>query len=118
MSRFRAPSRRVGESGHRGGRAMRIAVAGGTGVVGSLLVEELRSGGHDPVVLARSQGVDITTGAGLEAALDGAEAVVDVSNVATTRRGPAEEFFVTAARNLLAAGRRGGGGPHRLPVIG
>src|SRR3954452_9011246 len=119
MSRFRAPSRRVGESGHEGGRAMRIAVAGGTGVVGSLLVEELRSAGHDPVVLARSQGVDITTGAGLEAALDGAQAVVDVSNVATTRRGPAEQFFVAGTRNLLAAGRRAGIGHHVvLSIVG
>jgi len=98
---------------------MRIAVAGGTGVVGSLLVEELRSGGHDPVVLARSQGVDITTGAGLDAALDGAEAVVDVSNVATTRRGPAEEFFLAGTRNLLAAGRRAGVGHHVvLSIVG
>jgi uncharacterized protein YbjT (DUF2867 family) len=98
---------------------MRIAVAGGTGVVGSLLVEELTSGDHDPVVLARSQGVDITTGAGLDAALDGAEAVVDVSNVATTRRGPAEEFFLAGTRNLLAAGRRAGVGHHVvLSIVG
>jgi uncharacterized protein YbjT (DUF2867 family) len=98
---------------------MRIAVAGGTGVVGSLLVEELTSGGHDPVALARSEGVDITTGAGLDAALDGAEAVVDVSNVATTRRGPAEEFFLAGTRNLLAAGRRAGVGHHvALSIVG
>lgn len=98
---------------------MRIAVAGGTGLVGSLLVEELRAGGHDPVVLARSTGVDITTGAGLEAALDGADAVVDVSNVATTRRGPAEKFFTAGTRHLLEAGRRAGVGHHAvLSIVG
>lgn len=98
---------------------MRIAVAGGTGLVGGLLVEELRAGGHDPVVLARSTGVDITTGAGLEAALDGADAVVDVSNVATTRRGPAETFFTAGTRHLLEAEQRAGVGHHVvLSIVG
>jgi len=98
---------------------MRIAVAGGTGLVGRLLVEELSAGGHDPVVLARSVGVDVTTGAGLDAALDGAEAVVDVSNVTTTRRGPAERFFATGTRHLIEAGRRAGVGHHVvLSIVG
>ena len=98
---------------------MRIAVAGGTGLVGGLLVEELRARGHDPVVLARSTGVDVTTGAGLDAALDGAGAVVDVSNVTTTRRGPAEAFFTAGTRHLLEAGRRAGVGHHVvLSIVG
>ena len=41
---------------------MRIAVAGGTGVVGRHVVTAVRAAGHEPVVLARLTGVDVTTG--------------------------------------------------------
>ena len=98
---------------------MRIAVAGGTGLVGSLLVGQLEAGGHDPVVLARSTGVDLTTGAGLDAALEGARAVVDVTNLPTMRRRPAEEFFTAGTRHLVEAGRRAGVGHHVvLSIVG
>lgn len=50
---------------------MRIAVAGGTGVVGRHVVAAVAAAGHEPVVLARSHGVDVTTGQGLDAALAG-----------------------------------------------
>jgi uncharacterized protein YbjT (DUF2867 family) len=86
---------------------MRIAVAGGTGVVGRHTVEAVRAAGHEPVVLARSTGVDLLTGAGLDDALAGVQVVVDVSNVATTRS-RAVEFFETTTRRLLAAGERAG----------
>jgi uncharacterized protein YbjT (DUF2867 family) len=85
---------------------MRVAVAGGTGVAGSHTVEALSRAGHDPVVLTRSTGVDLVTGIGLEAALDGVEAVVDASNVTTLSRRRSTEFFTTATRHLLEAGRR------------
>jgi len=94
-------------------------VAGGTGVVGRHVVAALSAAGHEPVVLARSVGVDITTGAGLPAALDGVRAVVDVSNVQTLRRRTAAAFFETATRNLLDAGRRAGVAHHLvLSVVG
>lgn len=64
---------------------MRIAVAGGTGVVGRHVVERLAEAGHEAVVLARSQGVDLMTGHGLLASLEGVDAVIDVSNVETTK---------------------------------
>jgi uncharacterized protein YbjT (DUF2867 family) len=44
-------------------------VAGGTGLVGRQTVKTLRRSGHDAVVIARSVGVDLTTGAGLADAL-------------------------------------------------
>jgi uncharacterized protein YbjT (DUF2867 family) len=98
---------------------MRIAVAGGTGVVGRHLVAALRGAGHEPVVLARSVGVDLTTGAGVDDALRGVGAVVDVSNVATTRRSAAEAFFAAATGSLLEAGRRAGVGHHVvLSIVG
>ena len=83
---------------------MRIAVAGGTGVVGRHVVEVARGRGHDVVVLARSEGVDLTTGAGLAERLAGIDSVVDVTSVATQKRAAAEAFFGSVTRNLQAAG--------------
>src|SRR5579863_3023248 len=63
--------------------ALRIAVAGGTGVVGRYVVRAALAAGHEPVVISRSAGVDLLTGAGLAGALEGAGAVIDVSNTQT-----------------------------------
>lgn len=87
---------------------MKIAVAGGTGVVGSHVVAAAQAAGHEPVVLARSKGVDVITGAGLGEALAGVEAVIDVSNVISTRRKAAEQFFQTGTANLIEAGKGAG----------
>jgi len=87
---------------------MRIAVAGGTGVVGSHVVEAVRTDGHDPVVLSRATGVDLTTGAGLDAALDGVDAVIDTANITTLSADAATRFFQTATGNLVAAAGRAG----------
>ncbi|MFK4837008.1 SDR family oxidoreductase [Microbacterium sp. ZW T2_14] len=89
---------------------MRIAVAGGTGVVGSRTVQALRAEGHDAVALSRRTGVDLTTGAGLDAALDGVDAVVDTANVSTLSADAAIRFFETATGNLVAAAARAGVG--------
>ncbi|MFI7502368.1 hypothetical protein ACIBVL_28575 [Streptomyces sp. NPDC049687] len=58
---------------------MKIAIAGGTGVAGRLVMGALRARGHVPAALSRGQGVDLLSGAGPDTALAGAEAVVDVS---------------------------------------
>jgi len=87
---------------------MKIAVAGGTGLVGQVVVDELRAGGHLPVVLSRSQGVDLVTGSGLDAALTGVDTIIDVSNVTTMKKSVAVNFFDTAGRNLVSAARRAG----------
>ncbi|MEU6611727.1 hypothetical protein ABZ922_43145 [Streptomyces shenzhenensis] len=87
---------------------MKIAVAGGTGVAGRLVVEALWARGHTPVVLSRGRGVDLLTGSGLDAALTGAEAVVDVTNVTTTRKWASVDFFDTAGRHLVGAAERAG----------
>lgn len=85
---------------------MRIAVAGGTGMVGELVVERARAAGHEVVVISRSHGVDLTTGAGLDEALQGVDAVIDVANVETLSRKKAIDFFETTTRHLLAAEER------------
>ncbi|MFD3379116.1 MULTISPECIES: SDR family oxidoreductase [unclassified Streptomyces] len=96
---------------------MRIAVAGGTGMVGRYVVDELVAAGHEPVVLARSRGVDLVSGAGLDAAMTGVEAVVDVSNLQTTSAKKSISFFESTGRNLLAAGARVGVRHHVLLSI-
>ena len=94
-----------------------IAVAGGTGWVGRHVVESVRRLGHDPLVIARSTGVDLTTGAGLDEALTGVDAVIDVTNIVTQNRGRATTFFRTATRHLLDAEERQGVAHHVLLSI-
>lgn len=96
---------------------MRIAVAGATGNIGALTVTALRKAGHDVVRISRSLGVDLVTGDGLDAALNGVDAVVDATNA--TAADPAETvaFFGAATRNLLAAEERTGVGHHVLLSI-
>ncbi|KUL40002.1 SDR family oxidoreductase [Actinoplanes awajinensis] len=98
---------------------MRMAVAGGTGWVGKLVVAEAEKAGHDVVVIARSRGVDLTTGAGLDEALRGADVVIDVSNIETVNGGVATRFFETVTRTLQDAGKRAGVKHHvLLSIIG
>jgi uncharacterized protein YbjT (DUF2867 family) len=87
---------------------MRIAVAGGTGLIGKLVVEHARGQGHTPVVLARSAGVDLATGAGLDAALAGTDAAIDVTNITTTSRRKALAFFGSATGNLQRSAHQAG----------
>ena len=94
-----------------------IAVAGGTGQVGRRVVESVRRLGAEPVVLARSTGIDLTAGAGLDSLLEGVDAVIDVTNVVTQNRRRATAFFETTTRHLLEAEERQGVGHHVLLSI-
>ncbi len=89
---------------------MRIAVLGGSGVVGRHVVDVARSRGLDASALSRSTGVDLVSGEGLEAALHGVAVAIDVTNVATIRRGPARRFFEASAKNLQQSSARAGVG--------
>jgi uncharacterized protein YbjT (DUF2867 family) len=84
-------------------KRMRIAVAGGTGVVGRYVVQAARAAGHETVVISRSAGVDLVTGTGLADALKGADAVIDVSNTTSLSPSKAVQFFSTVTSHLLAA---------------
>ncbi len=98
---------------------MRIAVAGGTGTVGRHAVAAARSRGHAVTVLARAEGVDVTTGTGLPDALAGADAVIDVTNLSTLSGRRARRFFETATRHLLRAEEEAGVGHHVvLSIVG
>jgi uncharacterized protein YbjT (DUF2867 family) len=85
-----------------------VVVAGATGAVGAPLVTALRTLGCPVVPIARSAGVDLTTGTGLAAAMTGADTVVDVSNIITTRQRAAVAFFEQTTHRLLHAARAAG----------
>jgi uncharacterized protein YbjT (DUF2867 family) len=87
---------------------MKIAVAGATGRAGRHVVDILAARGHDVVPMARSTGVDVTTGEGLAEALTGAECIVDLATGPSPDEQQATEFFTSAARNLQQAGRKAG----------
>lgn len=96
---------------------MRIAVVGATGRIGRITVEALEGGGHEPVPISRTGGIDVLTGAGLDDALAGVEAVVDVLNTSARDPGETASFFRTTTTNLLDAERRAGVGHHVLLSI-
>ena len=96
---------------------MRIAVAGATGNIGKLTVAALTRDGHEVVPISRSQGVDLTTGAGLDAALAGVDAVIDATNAPATGREETVAYFGATTGNLLAAGQRAGVRHHVLLSI-
>lgn len=96
---------------------MRIAVAGATGNIGTLTVAALERDGHEVVRISRSLGVDLTTGAGLDDALKGVDAVIDVTNAPAADRDAMIAYFGAATRNLLAAEERAGVRHHVLLSI-
>jgi len=98
---------------------MKIVVIGGTGLIGSKVVEKLRAQGHDAVSASPASGVDTLTGAGLAAALADASVVVDVSNSPSFEDQAVMAFFETSTRNLLEAEAFAGVGHHvALSVVG
>ena len=98
---------------------MRIAVAGATGRIGQLTVEALERAGHEAVPVSRSAGVDAYSGAGLDAALRGADVVIDSTSTSSGDQAEVVDFFGTVTRNLLAAGERAGVRHHVvLSIVG
>jgi uncharacterized protein YbjT (DUF2867 family) len=98
---------------------MKIVVIGGTGLIGSKVVEKLKQGGHEAVAAAPNTGVNTLTGEGLAEALAGAEVVVDVSNSPSFEDQAAMDFFQTAGRNVAAAEANAGVRHHvALSVVG
>ena len=111
---------------------MQILIAGGTGTSGRVLTRRATAAGHHVRVLTRGgnrpppdrqHGLmvhgDLTTGAGLDEALDGVDAVVDLSNISTARYRPAAAFFTTATDHLFSAEQRAGVTHHlTLSIVG
>ena len=98
---------------------MKIVVIGGTGLIGSKLVNKLREHGHEAVAAAPNTGVNTITGEGLAEVLKGASVVVDVSNSPSWDDAEVLKFFETSTRNLLTSEAAAGLGHHvALSVVG
>jgi uncharacterized protein YbjT (DUF2867 family) len=98
---------------------MKIVVIGGSGLIGSNVVNRLRQGGHEVVSASPKSGVNTVTGEGLAEALAGAQVVVDVANSPSFEASAALAFFETSGRNLLAAEKAAGVKHHvALSVVG
>ena len=98
---------------------MKVVVIGGSGLIGKKLVNNLNQLGHEAVAASPSSGVNTLTGEGLAEVLNGADAVVDVSNSPSWEDAAVLEFFETSTRNLLAAEAAAGVRHHvALSVVG
>jgi uncharacterized protein YbjT (DUF2867 family) len=98
---------------------MKMVVIGGTGLIGSKLVEKLRESGHEALASSPDTGVNTLSGEGLAEALEGAQVVVDVSNSPVMDDDAVLDFFQTSSRNLLAAEAAAGVSHHVvLSVVG
>jgi uncharacterized protein YbjT (DUF2867 family) len=98
---------------------MKIVVIGGSGLIGTKVVSNLRQMGHEVVAGSPKTGVDTMTGEGLAGALEGAQVVVDLSNSPSFEDKAVLEFFETSGRNLLAAETAAGVKHHvALSVVG
>lgn len=98
---------------------MKIVVIGGTGLIGSKLVQTLRERGHDALAAAPKTGVNTITREGLAQAIDGAAVVVDVANAPVWEDKAVLDFFETSGRNLLAAEAAAGVRHHvALSIVG
>ncbi len=100
-------------------KQMKIVVVGGSGLIGTKLVNTLRQYGQEVVAASPSSGVNTITGEGLAKALTGAQVVVDVSNATSWEDKAVLEFFETSERNLSGAEAAAGVGHHvALSVVG
>jgi uncharacterized protein YbjT (DUF2867 family) len=98
---------------------MKIVVIGGSGLIGSKLVDKLGRHGHDAVAADLKTGVNTLTREGLDEALEGAAVVVDVSNAPAWEDDAVMEFFTTSTGNVLAAEAAAGVAHHvALSVVG
>jgi uncharacterized protein YbjT (DUF2867 family) len=98
---------------------MKLVVIGGTGLIGSKLVNKLREHGHEAVAAAPKTGVNTVTGEGLAEVLKGAAVVVDVSNAPDWEDAAVLKFFETSTRNLLTSEAAARVGHHvALSVVG
>ncbi len=98
---------------------MKVVVIGGSGLIGTKVVNGLRQKGHEVVAASPNSGVNTITGEGLAEALAGAQVVVDLANSPSFEDRAVLEFFQTSGRNLLAAEAAAGVKHHvALSVVG
>ncbi|HTW01824.1 MAG TPA: SDR family oxidoreductase [Streptosporangiaceae bacterium] len=97
---------------------MKIAVIGGTGLIGSQVVKILNASGHEAVPQSPASGLDLLSGQGLPDAVEGADVVVNLTN-SPTFDDASPAFFQQTMDNLLtAAGAAGVGHAVILSIVG
>jgi len=79
----------------------KIVVIGGSGLIGSKVVERLNDEGYEAVSASPNTGVNTLTGDGLAEVLEGASVVVDVSNSPSFEDDAVMKFFTESTANLL-----------------
>ena len=98
---------------------MKIVVIGGTGLIGSKVVSNLRQDGHEVTAASPNTGVNTITGEGLAEALAGAQIAIDVANSPSFADDAVLAFFKTSGGNLMAAEAEAGVRHHvALSVVG
>jgi uncharacterized protein YbjT (DUF2867 family) len=98
---------------------MKIVVIGGSGLIGTKLVNNLRQGGYEVMAASPKSGVNTLTGEGLAKAVEGAQVVVDVANAPVWEDKAVLDFFETSGRNLLSAEAAAGVRHHvALSIVG
>jgi uncharacterized protein YbjT (DUF2867 family) len=98
---------------------MKIVVIGGSGILGSKVVQKLKDHGNDAIPASPRTGVNTLTGEGLAEVLTDADVVVDVSNSPSFDDDPVMEFFTKSTTNLLAAAKSAGIGHYvAVSIVG
>src|SRR5688500_14226680 len=98
---------------------MKIVVIGGTGLIGSKVVANLRQFGHQVIAASPNTGINTITGEGLAEAMNNTDIVIDLANSPSFEEKAVLEFFETAGRNLLAAAINAGVKHHlALSIVG
>jgi len=109
----------LGEQSFNEETTVKVLIVGGTGFIGRKVVSMLRERGHDAVAASPGTGVNTITGEGLDEAIAGAEAVLDVTNAPTFDPKGVLDFFTTSTSNLAKAERRAGVRHHVvLSIVG
>ena len=97
---------------------MKIVIFG-SGLIGSQVAAKLADAGHEVKALGRADGIDITTGAGIAEAVEGADVVVDLTNSPSWSDDDVLAFFRDGTGHILAAEEKAGVGHHViLSIVG
>jgi len=109
----------MGKLTHIERKLMKIVVIGGSGLIGTKLVNKLRGSGHEVLSASIKSGVNIVTGEGLDKALAGAQVVVNVANSPSFEDKAVMDFFETSGRKIHDAEKAAGVKHHvALSVVG
>jgi uncharacterized protein YbjT (DUF2867 family) len=97
---------------------MKIAVIGGTGLIGSQVVKILNANGHEAVPHSPATGLDLLSGSGLPETLKAADVVVNLTNSPTFDDASLAFFQETMDNLVTAASAAGVGHAVILSIVG